>query len=199
MRRNRQHWGRGMAFLKFAWRNALWISVVVFGGAAAALAFLILGLCGLGKKNEIVSLPLVERQEVEFPAAGRVVLCVEGPFLTTRFGGLDYELIAPDGTPVRSRAVWLRTKSQGISRVRLAVHSFDIPEPGRYVLRVEGLKGAQAADSEHRLVFSWPYLLQMVLHILGIVLAGVLLIGSVVLFGLRLAFGARERSESIRA
>ncbi|MBM4032899.1 MAG: hypothetical protein FJ291_14080 [Planctomycetes bacterium] len=100
---------------------------------------------------------------------------------------------------MRSRAVWLRTKSQGISRVRLAVHSFDIPEPGRYVLRVEGLKGAQAADSEHRLVFSWPYLLQMVLHILGIVLAGVLLIGSVVLFGLRLAFGARERSESIRA
>jgi len=183
-----------MAFLKFVWRNGLWIAVVAFAVAAAGLAFCILGASGLEKRNELLSVPLLERQDVEFAEAGRVVLCVEGPLLTGRFAGLTYELATPNNAPVKSRATWLHSKSSSFSRVRMEVRVFEVPEPGRYVLRVQGLKGGQAADSQHRLVFTRPHLVQTVGYILGIVFAGMLLVASVVFFGLRFAFGRWRQS-----
>ena len=181
-----------MAFLKFVYRNGLWIGALVFGISAGVLVLCILGVSGLGKRNEIASVPLVERQDVEFAEAGPVVLCVEGPLLTGRFAGLTYELTTPGNAPVKSRATWLRSRSSSFSRVRMEMRVFEVPEPGPYVLRVRGLNGGQAAGSEHRLVFVRPHLAQTVGYILGIVFAGILLVGSVVLFGLRLAFGLRE-------
>ena len=182
-----------MGFVEFVWRHGLWIAAVVFALAVAGLAWCIVGVVGLGKKSEIVSVSLAEKQDVEFAEAGSVVLCVEGPWLTSRFAGLSYELTAADNTRVKSRKIWLHTKSSGLSRVRLEMRVFEVPEPGRYVLRVQGLKGGQAADSEHKLVFTRPHLGQTVGYILGIVFAGILLVGSMVFFGLRLAFRRRER------
>ncbi len=181
-----------MAFLKSAWRNGLWIAALAFGISAAGLGLCIVGLVGLEKRNEIVSVPLAERQDVEFAKAGSVVLCAEGPLLTSRFAGLTYELIAPDNTPVESRRVWLHSKSSSFSRVRMEMRVFEVQEAGRYVLRVQGLKGGEAAGPECKLVFTRPHLAQKVGYILGIVSAGIILVGSSVLFGLRLAFRRRE-------
>lgn len=182
-----------MAFLKFVWRNGLWIAVLVFVLAGAGLAVCIVGVVALQKSSEIVSLPLVETQEVEFAEAGRVVLCLEWPVLTRRDWGITFELAGANGTPVKSHTTWFPIRSSSFSRSRREMQSFDIPEPGRYVLRVEGLTGGQAAASRYRVVFTRPHLARTVGYILGIVLAGLLLVGSVVFFGLRLAFGVGKR------
>lgn len=175
-----------MTFLNFLYRNGFWIAVPLFGIAVAMLIFFIPSLTGLEKKRQLFSVPLLEKQDVEFAEAGRVVLCVEGPLLTSRFANLAYELSDASNTRLKSWTSWFHQRSSGFSKVRMEMQSFEIPAPGDYVLRIRGMEGVQAGDSEHRIVFMKPHLPQTVGYILGIVLASGLLIGSLVLFILRL-------------
>ena len=64
--------------------------------------------------------------------------------------------------------------------------SYRIPMPGRYMLRIKGLEPGSTADAEHQIVFMRPYLARIIGHVIGIVLASLLFIGSIVLFFLRL-------------
>jgi hypothetical protein len=68
----------------------------------------------------------------------------------------------------------------------MEVKSYRIPMPGRYLLRVKGLEPGTAADGEHQIVFMKPHLARSIGYVIGIVLSGVLFIGSIVLFFLRL-------------
>ena len=158
----------------------------LFGIGVFLLWFFILNLVRLGNKNHILSVPLLAEQDVEFQEAGRVFLCVEGPLFTTRFGKLSYELTGSDGISMQGRRCWLRAQSTSLSRrVRMQLRSFDITHPGRYLLRIKGLASPQADDAEHRITFTKPHLPQTMAGILGIVLGGLLTIGSLVLFVLR--------------
>ncbi|MDI6771972.1 MAG: hypothetical protein QME77_05220 [bacterium] len=58
-----------------------------------------------------------------------------------------------------------------------------------YVLRIQGLEAGWTADTEHRVVFTKPYLAQSIAYVVGITLTAVLLIGSTILFLIRLTEG----------
>jgi hypothetical protein len=175
-----------LSTLSVIYRNGLWISAPLFCISAVLLGFFILNVVRLVKKAHILSVPLLEQQDVEFVEAGRVVLCLEGPRLSGRFAGLDYELSAVDGTPVKGRTTWFHAKTSGLSKVRMEMRIYEIPEPGCYVLRVQGLGAARAADAKHRVVFMRPHLVQALGYVIGMTLAAGLLIASFVFFVLRL-------------
>lgn len=175
-----------MSFFSFLYRNAFWTAPPMFLAGGVLLACLILSLVGMVRRSRLVTLPLVPQQAVHFAAAGRVVLCTEGPILSRRFSGLNYEL-AEDGRPVASRPVVLRSRSSGFSSARMEARVFVIPGAGQYTLSVKGIPADTRADAEHKLVFMKPHFGKTVLHIIGMIAAGTLVIGGIVLFGLRMA------------
>ncbi len=178
-----------MLFFSWIYRNGIWMSVPLFIISAALLAFFILNVVKEVKEAYLFSVPLVEQQEIEFAEEGRAVLCIQGPLLSTRFGNLDYELTG-NAIPIEGRWTLFRSRTSGLSWVRMELRSYRIPWPGRYVLRINGLQPGTAADSEHRVVFMRPHLARSIGCVIGIVVSGMLFIGSIVLFFLRLSAGS---------
>jgi hypothetical protein len=174
-----------VAILSFLNKNGLWISWPLLGLGVFLLWFFILKVIRLGSTKIICNLPLTAEQEVEFPEAGRVILWLEGPLLTTRFAGIAYELTGSDGSSTKGRRTWFRIHSSSFSRVRIVDRVFEVPHPGRYVLRTNGLGAPRAADDKHRILFMRPYLPQSIGCILGILLGSFLVIGSIVNFSIR--------------
>lgn len=171
-----------MSLLGFIERNGLWISLPLFVVSVASLTYLVMDVIKVMRQARLTSVPLVEEQGVEFAEAGRVVLCMEGPRFTTRFANLSYRLVGPDGSPAESRRSWFRSHTSGASTVRMELEYYRIPRAGRYTLHIVGLKPGEEPDSDHRVVFMKPHLARSLVRVVGIVLAGMLLIGSVVLF-----------------
>ncbi len=66
------------------------------------------------------------------------------------------------------------TKRRFISTIR--------PRPGRYVLRVSGIKGSLEDDQKHWVSFDRPHGRQTVGFILGILFSGILFIMSLIFF-----------------
>ncbi len=170
-----------MSLLSYIYRNGLWISVPLFVISVALLAYFILSVIRVVRQAHLLSVPVIEQQEIEFIEAGRVVLCTQGPLLSFRFTNLDYELTG-DGIPIEGRTTWFHAKTSGFSWVRMEVKSYRIPRPGRYILRIKGLEPGSTADSNHRIVFMRPHLARSIGYVIGIVLTGLLFIGSIVLF-----------------
>jgi len=165
---------------------------ISLGIAGFILCGFLLGYCIYGvvrtmRQARLFSVPLVDRQEIDFVEAGRVVLCMEGPLLSRRFAHLEYNLTGPDGMAAKSRIALLRARSSNFTKARMELRVYDIARPGRYVFQILGLEGAKQSDGEHKMVFTRPHLLRSMLYLLGIVLAACLTIGSIVLFFLRLA------------
>jgi hypothetical protein len=105
----------------------------------------------------MLNIPLRQQQDIEFTKAEPLILCLLGPWLTTRFGGLTFELSRMNGILVQGRRVWLRSRSSGFTTVTMELHRYAIPEPGRYRLKVNGLGACQDNDSEHFLEFARPH------------------------------------------
>lgn len=171
-----------MSLFSYIYRHDMWISIPLFILSVASLAYLIRDVIKVMKQAHLVSVPLVETQAMEFAEAGRVVLCMEGPRFTSRFARLSYRLIGPDGREADRRRSWFRAHSSGVSKVRMELEYYKIARPGRHTLQIRGLKPGEAPDDDHRIVFMRPHLAQSIARVIGIVLAGMLLIGSVVLF-----------------
>ncbi len=175
-----------MAFLNAIYRNGIWVSIPLFIISIGFLIFTILGLVRLGASTSLAALPLLDQQSVPFSEAGRVVLAVEGPRLSRRFSDLTFELVSPSGTSLAGSNIWVRSYRSGVSVVQVDLLSFTLPAPGQYLLRIRNLGAGRADDDRHRILFSRPHILQTIGFIFGIILSAVLLIGSVVLFILRL-------------
>ncbi len=175
-----------MAFLSFVYKYGIWISIPAFIFSVVLLVTCITGVVRTGRQARLFSIPLVDRQEVEFTEAGKVVLCMEGPILSRRFAKLKYELTGPDGMAVKSHIVLLRARTTGFSKAIMELKTYEIVYPARYVFEIRGLGPEQLRDSEHRMVFMRPYFLRTMAYVLGIVFAAVLNIGSFVLFLMRL-------------
>jgi hypothetical protein len=139
------------------------------------------------KEAKVLSVPLVEQQNIGFPGAGRLVLCEEGPRFSTRFAGPGYELSTDYGAPVKGRKAWFSATTTGFSTARREVRVHKIPRPGRFVLRVRRLGAAQERDAVHRLVLTRPHLARSAGCVIGIVLSAGVFIASLVFFLLRLA------------
>jgi hypothetical protein len=175
-----------MNILSFICRNGYWVSVSAFVLFVALLIFFIVNVIRVVRHAHVLSVPLLKEQEIEFAEAGRVDLCIEGPQLTTRFAHLTYELSTPYSTNIKGHSALLRTRTSGISQVRMRLETFEIPNPGRYVLQIRGLEENWTPDTKHRLVFTRPYTALLVCYIIGIVLSALFTIGSIVLFSLRI-------------
>jgi hypothetical protein len=174
-----------MNFLSYIYRNGLWVAVPLFVISAALFCFFLLNVIRAVRQAHLLSVPLLELQEIEFASEGRVVLCTQGPLLSTRFAKLDYELTG-DGVPIEGRTTWFHSKTSGFSWVRMEMKAYRIPKPGRYILRIKGLEPGSIPDSDHQIVFMKPHLARSIGYVIGIVLTGLLFIGSIVLFFLRL-------------
>ena len=160
--------------------NTPWLLAVLCVLSLAALAMLVRAVLRLLRNSRLGDLPLHERQEIAFSAAGRVVLCMEGPRFTPRFRRLKFELSLPGGTPIASRGALFRTVTSGIRWVRVTLRSFELPYAGRYELRIAGLSPADAGAPAHRIVFMRPHLARSLLLVVGITRASALAISSLV-------------------
>jgi hypothetical protein len=175
-----------MSTLSLLYRNVLWVAPPLMCISVLLLGLSIRNVVRLVKAAKVLSVPLVEQQNIEFPEAGRMVLCVEGPRFSTRFAGVDYELRTDSGAPVEVRTAWFHATTTGVKWARVEVRVYEIPRPGRYVLRVERLGAAQERDAAHRLVFMRPHLAQSVAYVIGITLSAIVFITSLVFFVNRL-------------
>jgi hypothetical protein len=159
-----------------------WLTALLCVSSLAALAFLIRGVLRMLRASRLLDVPLLERQDIEFPSAGRVVLCMEGPRFTPRFGRLEYRLHLPGGAEVAGHRILFRTVTSGISQARVTLREYDLPYPGRYELAIRGLAASDAGAPEHRIVFMRPHLLRTVLLVVGITVSSALAITGLVLF-----------------
>ena len=174
------------SFWQSLYRIWIWLGVPVMVIALTALGILIVGVVGLVKRATLSRMPLAERQEVQFAEAGRVVLIMEGPHLSSRFRHINFELNGIDGDRVEGRTALFHARSSGFSKARMELVKYDIPRPGRYLLRMTGLGAPQANDVHHEILFARPHLGQSVAYVLGIILASGLFIASLVFFLMRL-------------
>ena len=176
-----------MAFLSYLYKYGIWISVPVFILSVLLLVRCITGVIKAEKETRLVSLPLLDRQEIDFAVEGDVVLCMEGPILSRRFANLEYGLTGPDGGVVRSRPALFRSSTSGFSKAIMELRVYEIAQPGRHVFEIRGLGDERPADAEHRMVFTRPHLARSMAFVIGIVFSAALSIGSLVLFLMRLA------------
>ena len=176
-----------MAVLQFIWDYAVWVSVPGFCLGVALLIWCIVDLVRVVRAAVLVRLPLAEENLLTINRAGPLVLCIEGPLFTMRFGGLSYEMVSADGTPVPCRRTLFRATTSGFTKARMEVRRFRVDRPGDYTLRVGGVGERKPGDSEHHLVFVKPHLPAVLAHILGIIAAAWLVVGGLVMFVLKVA------------
>jgi len=181
-----------MELLAFIYQNGLWIAPPGFFLFGLLLGMCIKSVLQTIRRARLYSVPLRERQEIEFAETGKVDLCLEGPLLSRRFAPLEYELTGPDGLPVKSRRVLFRTGTTGFTKINMPIKVYVITHPGSHIFQIKGLGEARPSDGEHRMVFMRPHFRRILLTVVGIVLAGSFLIGSLVLFLLRLSMGGES-------
>jgi hypothetical protein len=113
-------------------------------------------LVRIARQPEIARAPVAAASAVAFPEPGAADLAIEGPLFTSRFRGLSFALVDGAGMPVALRRLWMRTSSGGFSRTRMSLYRVEIPVPGTYELRVDGLDPA-VDYAECAVVFVRPY------------------------------------------
>ena len=160
--------------------NLLYLTVPGALAAAMALAFAIPSLVQRARLQALATLAVEPEQEVDLPG-GEIVLHLGGPFGTSAFGSLSFDLIDPAGTPVPSAPIVMRSKrSSEAGGVLLAVRRFQLARSGRHRLKVDGLDGRRDL-SACRLVLARPQDARLVLSILAVVVSAVTLVACSVL------------------
>ena len=159
-----------------------WLLSALFLLSVAALCMLIRAVLATLRAARLCDVPLLANQQVEFPTAGRVVLCMEGPRFTPRFRKLTYELRLPDGTAIAGHRILFRTVTSGISKTRVTLRTYDLPHAGRYRLDIHSLEPTDVNAPQHRIVFMRPHLARSVALVVGITFVSMLAIASLVFF-----------------
>lgn len=175
-----------MPLWSFLDRHWTTIAIPVMVAAAAALISLILGLVATVRQSLILRVPLAGRQEIQFAEPGAVILNMEAPRFSTRFAHLEFELTGIGGDTIQGHRRLVRSRTSGVTLVQVALLSYDIPRPGRFLLTVRGLDAPRPGDERHSIVFTRPIGLKTVGLIVGIILSAGILITSLVFFVLRL-------------
>jgi len=175
-----------MAFLSVIYKHGIWISIPAFIFFVILLIICITGVVRTGRQARLLSVPLVDRQEIVFIEVGRVVLCMEGPILSRRFAKLKYELTGPDGVSAKSRPVLFRASTTSLTKAKMELRVYEVTHLGRHIFQIRGLGGEKPSDAEHRMVFTRPNLARSMAYVIGIVFASIFAISSTVLFFMRL-------------
>ena len=155
------------------------LTIPVFIGSVAMLVLTIQGLVRAVRGAAVASLPVAERSEFTLDAAGEYDISAEGRLGSRDFGGVDFELADSVGRSIPLHTVLMRTSRTSLSgRTELLLRSFAIGRPGTLTLRVRGI--TEGASADNRIVIGRVVRGGSVLRIIGIVLFGVLTIGSLV-------------------
>jgi hypothetical protein len=178
-----------MAFFQFVYKHGIWISIPLFILSVILLIKSITGAIRTGRQAVLLSVPLAERQEVDLTETGNVILCMEGPYFSRRFKGLEYQLTGSDGVLVSNRPVLFKTRRSGFSKATMELRVFKILHPGRYMFQIRGLGDVKPTDAEHRMVFMRPNFARTLVFIIAIIVSSAFTILSIVLFFLRLLKG----------
>ena len=154
------------------------LTIPIFVGSVAMLAWTIRGLVREGDGAAVASLPVAERSEFTLDVAGEYDLSAEGRLGSRDFAAMEFELADRDGRAIPLHNVWVRSSRTSLSgRTRLQLRSFRIAQPGTLTLGVRGI--AEAASTDDRVVIGRA-VPGASLRILGIALFGVLTIASLV-------------------
>jgi len=180
------------SFWSLLYRHWIWLGVLFMTASNLALISLVRGLVHVVHTAHLLKVPLAAEQEVRFAEAGRVALSVEGPRRTRRFAGVGFELLDAARQAVPSHPTHFRARTSGLSITRIEVRAFEVPRAGRYTLRVSSLGKPRADDDRHALVFLRPHLGTTMAYVVGLVLAGGVLIVSLVFFVLRVTGAGRS-------
>lgn len=159
-----------------------WLLASLFLLALAALATIIRAVLRTIRNSHLCTAPLRHQQEIEFPAPGPVVLCLQGPRFTPKFRKLMFELRPVGGELLRGHRILFRTITSGVSQARVTLRRFQLPSAGHYRLGIQGLDPQYVDAPEHSIVFVRPHLAQTILAAVGITLAAGLAIASLVFF-----------------
>ena len=159
-----------------------WLFAILFLLALAALAALVRAVVAMVRGARLCAVPLRPSQWIEFPTAGRVVLCMEGPRFTPQFRKLRFELRQPDSAEVPGHRILFRLVASGVSRARVTLRTYELLMSGRHELVIHGLQPQYVDAPEHSVVFMRPHLARTVAFVIGITLASALAIVSLVFF-----------------
>ncbi len=176
------------------YRHWVWLGVPVTLAALAGLISTIRGVIVVMRESEIARLPLATSLEVSLPEAGPVVLGAELPRFSRLFAHATFELSTASGEPVPGKSVLFRMSTAKVSTMTMNLMNFDIPHPGRYVLRVGGIEYLIEDAKDHFIIFSRPHTAQTMGYVLGIVLTSCAFIASLVFFLMR-AVGVQTNAE----
>jgi hypothetical protein len=156
-----------------------WIMLLlpVFGLGVWLLVRSIRGLLQATRGAIVATLPAVREQRLTLAEGGRFTLMVEGRLFTSDFAHADFALADSAGRSVPLTTLLIRTNVNSMGRARLGLREFEAA-PGSYTLTVTGLPSDQ--DADNRLIVSRPIGGAIVLRVLGIVVSGIFVIGSLV-------------------
>ncbi len=188
------------------YRHWIWLGVPVTLAALAGLVFTIRGVIVVMRESEIARVPLAPSQsgiervplarslEVYFPEAGPVVLGAELPRFSKFFAHATFELSSMSGERVPGRSSLFRMSTAKVSTMTMNLMDFDIPHPGRYVLRIAGIEQSVEGSEEYFIFFARPHGAKTIGFILGIVLTSCIFIASLVFFLMRVV-GVQTNAE----
>jgi hypothetical protein len=168
-------------------RSWLLLTLPVALVAAGVLGWTVRSLLRTVRGAVVLSVPMMPRQVVQFERPGEYSLNVEADSLTALITGLKFTLVDTERrTAIPLRTAIMRTRVSSFSRARRELYAFSIAAAGSYVLRAEGADESLLAGHPS-LVITRPFHGALVLHVLGLVASGALLIGSMVATGLILS------------
>ncbi len=176
------------------YRHWVWLGVPVTLAALVGLIFTIRGVIVVARESEIVRLPLAASLEVYLPEAGPVVLGTELPRFSRLFAHATFELSATSGEPVPGESTLFRMSTAKVSTMTMNLMNFDIPHPGRYVLRIGGVERSIEGFKGHFIFFARPHGAKTVGYVLGIVFTSCAFIASLVFFLIRVV-GVQTNAE----
>lgn len=161
--------------MSYSW---MWVTVPVASLCLVLLGTTLSRLIRIHRGSVLVSVPLIEEQDVTIDGVGRMLLHGEGPRGTDRFARLDFRLTdLSRGRDLGLDRVWLKASSSGRSTARLSLRSFRVEQPGSYRLRLIDRSSSCVSEKpphdSHRIVISHDVRGRTAGAIVGVVLSGI--------------------------
>jgi len=153
----------------------------VFVLCCIGLVMCISSLVRGNREDRLASAPVIGESEITLSSAGDVTILIETPRTSADFRSFQIQLLEKKTGQMSTMTYSLMTAQGSV----YGVSTMQVPfgritaNAGDYFVRVSGLRPGQDYSS-YKLIFSRPYMGRMVLQIIGIVLSGVGMLGSVI-------------------
>src|ERR1051325_10466885 len=147
----------------------------IFFALGVLLIWVVVRLVRNNRAQLVASGPLVAEQEFAIREPAELLLLVEVPRFGSNFRELKFEVIEKTtriSTAMRYDFLRAQGAVYGVTTMRVPLGRFVAQRPGSYLVRVTGLEPG-AKDSGSRIMLSHPYLMRLVLQIIGIVICAI--------------------------